>query len=290
MPPEAEVRWYTIASGMRFEPNLSMLFADLPLHQRPAAAAAAGCDAAELWWPFEEPAPGAARVDALVAAFEAAGMTLACLNLFGGDLARGERGLLSVPGREQELRDNLDIAVDLARRLGCRTLNALYGNRVPGVAAGDQEALAIANLALVAEAAARIGATVVIEALNPVDVPGYGLHHVDQVVAFIDRARAASGVEARLSFDVYHVVMAGDDPGSIIEQHAAHFGHVQVADVPGRHEPGSGSIDFEGILGALAQRGYDGWVGLEYIPTQASAASIRSSLELLAPLAVARDG
>jgi hydroxypyruvate isomerase len=267
---------------MRLEPNLSMLFADLPLTQRPAAAAAAGSEAAELWWPFDQPVPAHARIDELVAAFEDAGVTLACLNVYGGDLGSGERGILSVPGREQEFRDNVDVAVDVARRLGCRTLNALYGNRVAGVSAEQQEALAIERLAVLGAATAAIGATIVIEALNPVDVPGYGLHHVDQVVAFLDRARAATGVDARLSFDVYHVVMAGDDPVSLVEAHASRIGHVQVADVPGRHEPGSGSIDFEAVLGSLARSGYDGWVGLEYNPTVESGASIRMSRERLA--------
>jgi hydroxypyruvate isomerase len=267
---------------MRLEPNLSMLFVELPLIQRPAAAAAAGCQAAELWWPFDEPVPAQASVDELVAAFEDAGVSLACLNVYGGDLASGERGILSVPGREQEFRDNVDVAVDVARRLGCRTLNALYGNRVAGVTAEQQEAVAIERIAILGAATAAIGATIVIEALNPVDVPGYGLHHVDQVVAFLDTARAATGVEARLSFDVYHVVMAGDDPVSLVRAHGPRIGHVQFADVPGRHEPGTGGIDFEAVLGSLARSGYVGWVGLEYNPSVESGATIRMTRERLA--------
>jgi hydroxypyruvate isomerase len=275
---------------MRLEPNLSMLFADLPLLQRPAAAAAAGCEAAELWWPFDEPVPAQARIDELVDAFDEAGVSLACLNFFGGDLARGDRGILSVPGREQELRDNVDVTVDLARRLGCRTLNALYGNRIETIAIEPQEALATEHLALLGAAAGTIGATVIIEALNPVDAPGYGLHHADQALAFLDHARTATGVEARLSFDVYHVVMAGDDPRAIIDAHGARIGHVQLADVPGRHEPGTGSIDFEAILSSLAEHGYEGWVGLEYSPTQDSGASIRMTRERLAAAVAVLEG
>ena len=96
-------------------------------------------------------------------------------------------------------------------------------------------------------------------------------------------------MDARLSLDVYHVVMAGDDPVSIVEAHGPRIGHVQVADVPGRHEPGTGSIDFEAVLGSLARRGYDGWVGLEYNPTVESGTSIRMTRERLAS-AVASSG
>ena len=267
---------------MRFEPNLSMLFTELPLLERPAAAVAAGFEAAELWWPFESPEPPSARIDELVAAFEAAGIGLVCLNLYGGDFSSGERGLTSVPGAEDRFRANLDPAMELAGRLRCPTVNALYGNRDPASTPARQEGLAIENLALAAAAASRVGARLVVEALNPVEYPRYGINTAADVVDFLGRARAA-GVEARCSFDIYHVVMGGEDPLAFVSQHAERIGHVQVADVPGRHEPGTGSVDLVSILDAIEQSGYAGWVGFEYLPSMESRLSLEHTLAYLAP-------
>jgi hydroxypyruvate isomerase len=266
---------------MRFEPNLSMLFTELPLLERPAAVAAAGFAAAELWWPFDVPEPPVSQLEELAAAFEAAGITLACLNLYGGDFSTGERGLTSVPGADARFRANLAPAADLAGRLRCPTINALYGNRDAESTPARQEALAIENLALAAAAASRIGAGLVVEALNAAEYPRYGLNRSADVVAFLDRARAA-GVEASVSFDVYHVVMGGEDPIAFVAEHADRIGHVQVADVPGRHEPGTGTVDLAAILSAIERTGYAGWVGFEYVPSMDSEASVRQALDRLA--------
>jgi hydroxypyruvate isomerase len=281
--------WVAYHAGMRFEPNLSMLFTDLPLLARPAAAASAGFDAAELWWPFEEPDPGPSRLDGLVDAFETAGLGLACLNFYAGDLAAGSRGLLAIPGAEAAFRANVDVAVGLAERLGCRVLNALYGRRLPGTSADLSDGLAIQNLAIAVTAADRIGARVVVEAVNPVEQPGYGLPHVDDAAAFLDRARDATGAEAWLSFDAYHVLMAGDDLAGSVDRHGDRIAHVQLADVPGRHEPGSGTMDVAGLLRRLDGLGYRGWVGLEYVPSVESGASLRQAMAVLAPLSGASD-
>jgi hydroxypyruvate isomerase len=265
---------------MRFEPNLSMLFTELPLLERPAAAAAAGFQAAELWWPFDEAEPSGSQVDELADAFDGAGIDLACLNLYGGDFSVGERGLTSVPGAEARFRANLGPAVELAGRLHCPTLNALYGNRDPDSTPARQEGLATENLALAAAAAETIGARLVVEALNAVEYPLYGLNTAADVIAFLDRARS-SGVEARCSFDIYHVAMAGEDPMAFLARHAERIGHVQVADVPGRHEPGTGTLDLLAILEAIERAGYAGWVGFEYIPSMASEDSVRQALARL---------
>jgi hydroxypyruvate isomerase len=171
-------------------------------------------------------------------------------------------------------------AVDLAGRLRCPTLNALYGNRDPESTPARQEALAIENLAIAAGAARRVGAQLVVEALNAVEYPRYGLNTSADVVDFLDRARGA-GVDARVSFDIYHVVMGGEDPLAFLDAHADRIGHVQVADVPGRHEPGTGTVDFGPILEAIERSGYAGWIGFEYLPSVDSAQSARQTLELL---------
>jgi hydroxypyruvate isomerase len=263
---------------MRFEPNLSILFTELPLEERPAAAAAAGFDAAELWWPFRGPEPEAAAVDGLVGAFESAGLRLACLNFDAGDMAAGDRGLLAVAGAEARFRANIDVAVELADRLGCRTINALYGSVRTGELRDD---LAIDNLTRAVAAASRIGARVVIEAINPVDNPGYGLPAVAEVVAFLDRVRDRTGAEGWISFDAYHAAMAGEQLPDLVARHGGRFAHVQLADVPGRHEPGTGSMDMAGLLGDLEAIGYDGWVGLEYVPTTDSATSVATTMTTL---------
>lgn len=267
---------------MRFEPNLSMLFTELPLLERPAAAASVGFDAAELWWPFDAADPGQGPLDALALAFEDAGLRLACLNFFGGDFSAGERGALSVPRYRDAFQANVPCAVRLADRLRCGTLNALYGDTTENVPREAAEALAIDNLAGAVDAARRIGAKVVVETLNPMEFPSYGLHRVADVLAFLDRARDQRGVVAWCSFDMYHAALSGDAVDELIERHADRFGHVQIADVPGRREPGTGSIDFPGLLGRLRTQGYDGWVGLEYTPTSDSASSLRRTMARLA--------
>jgi hydroxypyruvate isomerase len=269
---------------MRFEPNLSILFTELPLLERPAAAAAAGFEAAELWWPFEEAEPAPARIDALVAAFRAADLTLACLNFHAGDMAAGDRGVLAVPGADAGFQANVEVAVELADRLGCRTLNALYGRRSPGSDAQLDDEQAARNLALAVRAAERIGARIVVEAINPVDVPGFGLPGVADAASFLDRAREHVGAEAWLSFDAYHAAMAGEDLDELVDRFGARIAHVQLADVPGRHEPGTGGLDFLGLLRRLDGIGYTGWVGLEYVPTTESAVSLRQTVAaLMAP-------
>jgi hydroxypyruvate isomerase len=263
---------------MRLEPNISILLTELPLLARPAAAAELGFEAAELWWPFAEPDPGAARIDELARSFEDAGLTLACLNFYAGDLAAGERGALSVPRLRDALHANIPVAVGLAGRLGCRRINALYGNDDGTLGPAEARAIGLDNLAWAVAAAEAVGATVVIEPVNPVEFPAYGLPHVDDVVAFLDEAREQRGIEARCSFDLYHAAMAGDDLVSIIERHAASIGHVQIADVPGRGAPGTGAIDFDRLLGLLDRHGYEGWVGLEYLPRGDSRESLRRTL------------
>ncbi|HKC28852.1 MAG TPA: TIM barrel protein, partial [Jatrophihabitans sp.] len=152
---------------MKYLVNCSMLFADRPLLERPAAAHAAGFDAIEFWWPWpEHPVPGDAAVDAFVRAVRDAGVQLVGLNFFAGDLAGPDCGVLSIPRRSQQFRDNLDVAVGIGQQLGVSAFNALYGNRVDEARPDEQDALARENLGHAADAAARIGATVLVEAVS----------------------------------------------------------------------------------------------------------------------------
>jgi hydroxypyruvate isomerase len=251
-----------MAVSVRYDANLSLLFTELPLLARPAAARAAGFDAVEFWWPFDTGSPSDADVDKFVQAIQDAGVQLVALNFFAGDMPAGDRGLVSWPGRSREFLDSVNVAVAIGAQLGCRTFNALYGNRLPGVDESEQDDLAVENLVLAAHAAARIDATLVLEPLS--GTPRYPLRTALDVVRVLDRLPGRDNL--RLLADLYHLAVNGDSlealPGLV-----RRIGHVQIADAPGRHEPGTGSLDLTGTLSALTAAGYRGWVGCEYVPS-----------------------
>ncbi|RRQ82095.1 hydroxypyruvate isomerase [Streptomyces griseofuscus] len=260
--------WGT-AADQRFNVNLSILFTELPLLERPAAAAAAGFTAVELWWPWvDSPTPEQSRLDTLKQAIEDAGVRLTGLNFYAGQLPGPDRGALSVPGEESErFRANIEVTADFAASLGCTALNALYGNRVDGVDPAEQDALALDNLVLAARAADRIGATLLIEALNAPESPRYPLVSAPAAVEVVDRVNAATGLQnASFLMDLYHLAMNGEDLPAVIDRYAARTGHVQIADNPGRGAPGTGSLPLADLLDRLRKAGYEGWVGLEYKP------------------------
>lgn len=257
---------------LRYEVNLSILFTELPLLERPAAAKAAGFEAVEFWWPFAGAVPSDRDIDAFVDSVRDAGVQLVGLNFFAGDMAGGDRGLVSWPARSAEFRDNIDVTLGVGEQLGCKAFNALYGNRVEGVGPEAQDDLAAENLALAARAAQRTGATVLVESVS--GAPAYPLLTAADSIAVIDRVERESGVD-NIGFlaDLFHLTVNGDDVDAVIAAHAARIGHVQIADAPGRGEPGSGQIGLEDRLARLEASGYRGWVGLEYKPTVASADS-----------------
>ncbi|NYI45349.1 hydroxypyruvate isomerase [Nocardioides aromaticivorans] len=258
---------------LRYEVNCSILFTELPLLERPAAVKAAGFDAVEFWWPFAEAVPADKDVDAFVAAVRDAGVQLVGLNFFAGDMPAGDRGLVSWPARSAEFRDNVDVTVGIGERLGCTAFNALYGNRLEGVAPEAQDELGAESLALAARAAARIGGTVLVEPVSGAE--RYPLLTAADALAVIARAVVAGAGEENIGLlaDLYHLAVNGDDVDAVIAQHAARVAHVQIADAPGRNEPGTGSLPLERQLAALEAVGYDGWVGLEYKPATTSADS-----------------
>ncbi|SFD98535.1 hydroxypyruvate isomerase [Actinacidiphila alni] len=253
----------------RFDVNLSILFTELPLLERPAAAAAAGFDAVELWWPWvDDPTPPQAELDALRSALESAGTRLVGLNFYAGQLPGPDRGALSVPGEESErFRANVDVAAGFAASVGCTALNALYGNRVEGVDPAAQDELALENLVLAARAADRVGATLLIEALNAPESPRYPLVSAPAAVEVVDRVNTATGLDnTRFLLDLYHLSMNGEDLAEVVDRYADRTGHVQIADNPGRGAPGTGTLPLEDLLGRLRKAGYTGWTGLEYKP------------------------
>lgn len=264
-----------IPGGLKFAINLSILFTEIPVTDRAAAAAAAGFGAVEFWWPFHAAVPAGREVDEFVRSVEDAGVRLVQLNLFAGDMPAGERGVLSVPGREREFRESLDVLTDIAERTGCQAFNALYGQRIPEFSPDRQDELALENIGVAAKAAAKVGGNLLIEPLAEGENGRYPLLHAAQVIALLDRAERVAGVpNVRMLADVYHLAKNGDDIRGILTGMLPRIGHVQVADVPGRHEPGTGELDFAEIFGLLAGHAYPGYIGLEYRPSRTSAESL----------------
>jgi hydroxypyruvate isomerase len=258
--------------SLAYEVNCSILFTELPLLERPAAAKEAGFDAVEFWWPFAVAVPADGEVEAFVRAVGDAGVRLVGLNFFAGDMPGGDRGLVSWPARAGEFRDNVEVTVGIGERLGCRAFNALYGNRVEGADPAAQDDLAVENLAFAGRAAARIGGTALVEPVS--GAPRYPLRTAADAVGVIDRVAGETGV-GNLGFlcDLYHLAVNGDDLDRVITAYGDRVAHVQIADAPGRHEPGTGTLDLDRHLGALTAAGYRGWVGLEYVPSRTSADS-----------------
>ncbi|WP_112238371.1 hydroxypyruvate isomerase family protein [Kribbella monticola] len=254
-----------MSHGLRYAVNCSILFTELPLLERPAAARQAGFGAVEFWWPFAEAVPTDREADAFVTAVQDAGVQLIGLNFFAGDMPGGDRGLVSWPKRGGEFRDNIEATLGIGDRLGCRAFNALYGNRDDNHSATEQDELAVENLGLAARAAARVDAQVLIEPVSGAD--RYPLRTAADVLTVIDRVQAAYGVQnVGLLADLYHLAVNGDDVDRVIAQYADRIAHVQIADAPGRNEPGTGTLPLDSQLAALAAGGYGGWVSLEYKP------------------------
>ena len=254
------------AHGLRYLANCSMLFTEHPLLDRPRVAKEAGFEAIEFWWPWpDQPVPGDAEVDGFVTAVMDAGVRLVGLNFFAGDLAGPDCGVLSIPARAGQFRDNIAVTVGIGEQLGVSGLNALYGNRVEESSAEEQDDLGREQLALAATAAAGIGATVLVESVS--GPKPYPLRTAADSAAVVTAVREAGHANIGFLCDLFHLANNGDDVSTAIAAYADLTNHVQIADCPGRGEPGTGDLDIDGLLGDLVSHGYDGWVGLEYKPT-----------------------
>lgn len=247
--------------GYELAANVSLLFGEHDYSDRFAAARAAGFTTVESWWPFPTAAPSRAEVDGLCQAVEDAGVRLVGLNFFAGDMPGGERGVLSDPDRRAEFADSLAVVAAVHERTGCPVFNALYGQRRNGIDPAVQDACARENLATAVETLPA-SATVVLEALTIGENGDYPLTTCLQVADVLDSV----GPRVALLFDTYHLTNNGEDLLACVAKYGSRIGHVQLADSPGRHEPGTGSIDFPAVLRALSASGYEGLVAAEYRP------------------------
>jgi hydroxypyruvate isomerase len=245
---------------MKFCANLSILFKEVPFLDRFERAARAGFDAVEFWWP---PAP----LDEVEAAIAGAGVSVALFNFYAGDMPAGDRGLLSDRDRHDGFRANVPVALELAERLGTRRLNALVGLERSPRERNSQLELAAANVAWAADQAAQIGAELLIEAVNTFENGPYLLSTTRQAAAFVERVDRPN---VRLQYDAYHMQRMEGNLVATLTEFAPRIAHIQVADSPGRGEPGTGEINYRFVLDAIEALGYDGWIGLEYNPTTAT--------------------
>jgi hydroxypyruvate isomerase len=250
----------------RFAANVAWLFTEHPWLDRFAAARDAGFRAVEFPWP-DDPA---ATADAV----KASGLRVALLNMDAGDLAAGERGWPNDPSRVGEWRNCLTDALELAADLACPTVNVLAGNRVAGASHDEQMARFEANLRWALPVAEDAGVTLVTELLNRAENPDYLLVSIDDVRPLLDRLAPLGW---RLQIDTWHIGLTVPDVPAAIGRVRDLIGHVQVADVPGRHEPGSGTLDWEAIGAAL--EGYGGAIGLEYAPAGGTLAGLATLRE-----------
>ena len=241
----------------KFAANLTMLFTEVPFLDRFAAARRAGFDAVEFLFPYDHPAGD------IAARLADNGLALVLHNLPAGDFAGGERGIAVLPGREAEFRDGVARAVDYAGRLGCPQLNCLVGKAPAGADPERTEALLVANLRHAAEACGRAGLRLLLEMVNSADVPRF---HLDTTAKALATIEAVGSDDVFLQYDIYHMQRMEGDLARTLERELPRIAHVQVADNPGRHEPGSGEINFPFLFRHLDRIGYAGHVGCEYVP------------------------
>lgn len=250
---------------IRYAANLTMLFGEVPFLERFERAADAGFRAVEFLFAHNVDVNGVERE------LGRHGLELVLFDPEAGDFAAGDRGYLCDPGRRELLMKTIEEAVATARRLGCRRLNVLAGNRVEGLTPAAMRQAMVDNLKAAAPLARAAGITLLIEALNTWESPRYVL---DGSRLGLDIVRAVGEPNVRFQYDVYHMQRMEGQLIETIVNNREWIDHVQVADVPGRHEPGTGEIHYANVLQALERSGYEGYVGLEYRPSQSTEASL----------------
>jgi hydroxypyruvate isomerase len=249
----------------RFAANLSMLFTELPFLERFRAAAEAGFGAVEFMFPYEFTARD------IAAALKDNGLELVLHNLPAGDWGGGDRGIACQPDRVAEFRDGVMKAIEYADPLGAPQLNCLAGIAPAGVTAERARGVLVENLQYAAEKlkAAKIG--LLLEPVNSRDVPGF---FVDRPSLGLSILAATGAKNLKLQYDIYHAQVMEGDLVSTIEREFDRIGHIQVADNPGRHEPGTGEINYPFVFRRIDELGYNGWIGCEYKPLAATKAGL----------------
>jgi hydroxypyruvate isomerase len=241
----------------RFAANLTMLFSELPFLDRFAAAKAAGFSGVEYLFPYDFD-----KAD-LREQLDEHGLTQVLHNLPAGNWAAGERGIAILPGRVEEFRDGVARAIDYAKALDCRQLNCLVGIAPREADPLQLNEVLVGNLRFAADALAKERIRLLVEPINTLDIPGFFLNRTEQAVQLIADVRSSN---LFIQYDIYHMQVMEGDIARTIEKHLARIAHIQLADNPGRNEPGTGEINYPFLFRHLDTIGYRGWVGCEYKP------------------------
>jgi hydroxypyruvate isomerase len=241
----------------KFAANLSMMFTELPFLDRFAAARAAGFEGVEFLFPYEFPAAEIAK------RLQDNGLQNVLFNAPPGDWAAGERGIAALPDRRAEFREGLKKALDYAAALSCPRLHVMAGLAPAGAPRDRLLACYAANLDLAAEECAKLGVKPVIEPINHRDIPGFFLNTTKEAVAIIEGLGAG---RVGLQFDLYHCQITEGDVTRKAAELLPHIAHMQVADTPGRNEPGTGEVNWPFVFDAIDASGFRGWIGCEYRP------------------------
>jgi hydroxypyruvate isomerase len=255
----------------KFAANLSMLFTEHSFLERFAAANRAGFQAVEFLFPYEH------DTDAIARELRRNNLELVLFNLPAGNFAAGDRGMANDPVRIKEFRAGVATAIEIAQTLGSGRLNCLAGLRLADVPDETQTATLVDNLRFAADAAALAGIRQVVEPLNVYDAPRFMLPTPEAGFALVERVDHPN---CSLQYDVYHAQRMSGNLAATIAARIGQIGHVQIADSPDRHEPGTGEINYPFVLQALDDAGYDGWVSLEYRPRESTASSLRWLTEM----------
>lgn len=261
----------------RLSANLTMLFAELPFLDRLDAAAATGFAGAEWMGSYDIPA------EVVRARLERLGLEPVLINAPPGDVAKGDRGLAGLPDRLAECRASTATAIDYASAIGCPRVHVMAGKRDERFDRLTQIDVMVDNLRDASDRARDAGITLLVEPLNrKIDMPGYLLSGSEEGMEVVDRVGRDN---VRLQYDVYHMQVMEGDLARTIERLLPWIGHIQIADHPGRHQPGTGEIAYGWLLGKIDALGYGGWVGCEYRPTGETAASLGWAASYLKPRA-----
>ncbi|MGJ7921614.1 hydroxypyruvate isomerase family protein [Neobacillus sp. LXY-4] len=240
-----------------FAANLSTIFTEVPFLERFKKARNSGFSYVECQFPFDVP------IEAIKAELNKYELSLVLINFPAGDWGKGERGLAIFPNRRDEFKKSIAIGIEYARSLGVSKLHCLAGVLETGDNRSLARAIYLENLKYAAELMAQENLTLLIEPLNPFDMPGYFLTDIEEAVEIINEIGKPN---VKLQLDFYHVQRIQGNLIATYERYFDRIGHIQIADVPGRHQPGTGEIHYERVLKAVFDKCYKGFVGLEYIP------------------------
>jgi len=249
----------------KFAANLTMLFTEHDFLDRFEHAAKAGFTAVEFLFPY------AFAADDIAQRLEKFGLTLVLHNLPAGNWDAGERGIACHPDRVGEFRAGVATAITYAKALGVKQLNCLAGKTPPGVSDEVLRQTFVSNLRFAAAELKQAGLNLLIEPINTFDIPSFYLNRTAQAVAILDEVGASN---AFVQYDIYHAQRTEGELASTLQKHLPRIGHIQLADNPGRHEPGTGEINYPFLFTHLEQLGYSGWIGCEYKPATTTEAGL----------------